>query len=479
MAKKKKKNKKESKKKDEKKDKNEENIKEGPLREIKIRIIGIGGGGGSIVSEISTDLKKVRFAAANTDASALESLKKKKIKKLQFGKEITKGLGTGMDPKVGKEAALEAEDEIEKLVEGQDVNILVSCLGGGTGSGALPVFAKKSKQSGALTYGIFTLPFDFEGQKKMSITKEAMKNASPHLNAISILPNENIFKIVDRTTPLKKALSQMNKNLAANLEGLVETIYEAGLINIDFADIKTVLNEEKGKRKLAYLSSTVIEKEEEDAKDIVKKATSNPLYPHGIEGARGILFNITGGEDLGLAEISAISQEISGFTDASAKVIFGVSQEKNFKGRMKISLLATGCGANYFSEEISASGEADDDLDEEIEKITINEGEDEDSENDREKDKKDEKSKDKDKKQKKEDKKKEEKKEKKEEELKVQTSIEDIDEEEAAETLSKEKEEPKSEDEKEIMEEEEKWETPTFLRKALNKNDENSKKGDN
>ncbi len=465
MAKKKKKAKKEEKKekasKKEEKKKDKKDIEEGPLRKIKIKVIGIGGGGGSIVSEISTDLKKVRFAAANTDVSALNSLSKKKIKKLQFGKEITGGLGTGMDPEIGKRAALEAEDEIKELVEGQDINILVSCLGGGTGSGALPVFAENSKKSGALTYGIFTLPFEFEGQRKMSITKTALRESSPHLNAISILPNKNIFNIVDRTTPLKGALSEMNKNLAASLEGLIETIYEAGLINIDFADIRTVLEERRGRRKLAYLSTTVIEKEEEDAKEIVKKATSNPLYPYKIDGARGILFNITGGENLALAEISAISKEISDFTEGSAKVIFGVSQKQNFKNKMKISLLATGCGANYFSEEITVSEDEEEiDLDPEIEKISLREEIDDENQSDEEE--------------------KEEKEEEKEKNVKVQTSIDDAEKPEGAESLKEatKKREVNDEQEREILEEEEKWETPTFLRKALNK-DEKNKEGDN
>jgi len=465
MAKKKKKKK--DKKKEEKKEEEKSAANGGPLREIKIRIIGIGGGGGSIVSEVSSSLKKVRFAVANTDASALESVGKgKKIKSLQFGKEITEGLGTGMDPEVGRQAALEAEDEIEELVKGQDINILVSCLGGGTGSGALPIFAEKSKKAGALTYGIFTLPFEFEGQKKMSISKQALKKASPHLNAVSVLPNENIFKIVDRTTPLKKALSEMNKNLASNLEGLIETIYEAGLINIDFADIRTILEEDKGNRKLAYLSTTIIKKEEEDAKEIVERAISNPLYPHGIDRANGILFNITGNEDLGLAEISAISNEISDFSEGEAKVIFGVSQEKNFKGRMKISLLATGCGANYLSEDIVADSddELNESVEEEIEKIEI----------ETEKEEKDESGEN------------EEKEEKNpsdnstEEEVEVKASSEN------SEGKKKKKrrngveaKKANGKEEEEILEEEEKWETPTFLRKALKKDDQKDKKGDN
>ncbi len=435
---------------------------EDSLREIKIRVIGIGGGGGSIVSEISTGLKKVRFAVANTDASALGSLEKKKMKKLQFGKELTGGLGTGMDSEVGRKAALEAEDEISELVDGQDINILVACLGGGTGSGALPVFAEKSKKSGALTYGIFTLPFEFEGQRKMSITKEALKKASPFLNAVSILPNENIFKVVDRTTPLKKALSEMNKNLAANLEGLIETIYEAGLINIDFADVRTVLEDQKEGRKLAYLSATIIKKDEEDAKEIVKKATSNLLYPYSVDGAKGILFNITGGDDLGLAEISAISQEISNFTDDDAKVIFGVSQEKKFDGRMKISLLATGCGANYFSEEIISQSE---NFEEDLEKINLSEIEKEEEEKEEDDFSIDEFGLE----------------EKEENEVEVK-SIKDKKNEEGAKTLRRngvEKRKIKDEEEKEILEEEEKWETPTFLRKALGKNNKNDKKSSN
>ncbi len=447
------KNKKNKSKKSKKKKKNEKSSKkkkksndpeEGPLRKIKIKIIGIGGGGGSIVSEVSVNLKKVTFAAANTDASALDSLKKKGIKKIQFGKQVTEGLGTGMDPELGKKAALEAEDEIESLLSGQDVNILVSCLGGGTGSGALPVFAEKSKKAEALTYGIFTLPFEFEGQRKMAITKKALRKSSPHLNAISILPNENIFKIVDRTTPLKEALSEMNKNLAHNLEGLIETIYEAGLINIDFADIRTVLEERRGRRKLAYLSSTVIENEEEDAKEIVEKAVSNPLYPHGIDKARGILFNITGGEELGLAEISSISQELSKFAEGGAKVIFGVSQKDDFEPRMKISLLATGCGADYFTEEIT-------DTEDDFEETMMDETEEED-----------------------------EKEDEASEEIKVQGTLKESDFENAPEPEDGEKKEKaNSEEEKEILNEEEKWETPTFLRKALNKDEKKDEKSDN
>lgn len=471
MAKKKKKKNKE---KEEEKKEDNKDISEGPLRKIKIKVIGIGGGGGSIVSEISTDLKKVSFLVANTDASALDSLGKKRLKRMQFGKKLTEGLGTGMDPKVGRGAALEAEEEIEKAVAGQDINILVSCLGGGTGSGALPVFAEKSRKANALTYGIFTLPFEFEGQRKMAITKKALKKASPYLNAVSILPNENIFKIVDRTTPLKKALSEMNKNLAFNLEGLIETIYEAGLINIDFADIRTILKEEKDNKKLAYLSTTLIKKEEEDAKEIVQKAISNPLYPHGIDMANGILFNITGDKNLGLSEISAISKEISGFTEGGGKVIFGVSQKDNFKGRMKISLLATGCGANYFSEEISATSDQEMEEDEDIEKITIDDDLDQALDDENQEDEEQE-----------EDKEEKPKREQikiktiEDEEMKEDEKVEEREERAKKRRNGVEAKKAQNEEEKEILEEEEKWETPTFLRKALHKNDKKDKKDNN
>ena len=217
-----------------------DSIAQNTVHKTKVRVIGIGGGGGTIVSEIISRMKKADFVVANTDAKALRLIKK--AKRFQFGVNVTKGLGTGMNVEIGEEAALEDKEKIEKLFDGQDVCIVVSSLGGGAGSGASPIFAKLSKNTKCLTYGIFTMPFEFEGSKKMEIAKESLDKIRPHLNAFSVIPNERIFKIIDKGTPLKDALSAINERLAKNLGGLIEMIYLPGLINIDFADLRTILD---------------------------------------------------------------------------------------------------------------------------------------------------------------------------------------------------------------------------------------------
>lgn len=330
--------------------------KENSVRDVKIKIIGVGGGGGSIITNISTHLTKVMFCAVNTDIHALEeAAKNKKVKTVAFGSNITGGLGTGMDIKIGRKAAEEDIDSVKKLFEGQDVVILVSSLGGGTGSGATPYFASVAKQMGSLVYGVFTLPFELEGEKKMRVAKEAIKESAPHLHAITIIPNEKIFEVVEKNTPLGAALEVINKNLANGLEGLIETIYETGVINIDFADIKTVLENRKGLRKLTYIN-TIEAKLEEGAEQIVKKAVSNPLYPYKIEKAKGVLFNITGGKDIGLADFSAISESITSFTDDDAKIIIGSMQKNKLKNKVRIALLATGCETDFLKKELIEEG---------------------------------------------------------------------------------------------------------------------------
>ncbi len=332
-------------------------MQEESLREIKVRVVGIGGGGGSIISNISSNLSKVMFAAANTDLHALEEVtKKKKIKGVAFGKNVTSGLGTGMDPQLGEKAAKEDIEEIKSIFKDQDVVIFVVSLGGGTGSGALPVFAQAAKEVGALVYGVFTLPFSFEGEKKMKIAKDAVKGASENLDAVTILPNEKIFEIVDKNTPLRSALEVMNESLARNLEGLVETIYETGLINIDFADVRAVLDSKKGGRKLTYLNSVEGDLEE-GVQEIVKRAVTNELYPYSINKAKGILFNITGGRDIGLTDVSLISESIANHTDDNAKIIIGIMQKNKFKNRVKVSMLATGCESDFFKKEIEQEEE--------------------------------------------------------------------------------------------------------------------------
>ncbi len=313
-------------------------LNEGSTSKTKIRVIGIGGGGGSIISEICSDLPKIDFVAANTDRKSLNALSKK-IKIFQFGSNQTKGFGTGMDPELGKNVALEEKDKIKKITEGQDVCILVSSLGAGTGSGSMPVFAKMAKESGAIVYGIFTFPFAFEGSKKMEIAKNALEETKPYLNAISVLPNENIFKIIDKNAPLKEALSIINKNLSESLKGLIEAIYNPGLINIDFADFKTVL---EGKGKITYLNTAVFDTSK-GIEDSLKRAVSNPFYSYSINGAGGILLNITGSRKIGLNDVSQISKKISDTAKKNAPIIFGISHDDKYGDKIKIMVLAVGC----------------------------------------------------------------------------------------------------------------------------------------
>lgn len=312
------------------------------VHKTKIRVIGIGGGGSSIVSEIVSRVKRTDFVVANTDARALKE-SARAAKKFQFGQSLTHGLGTGMNVELGEKAAQEKKEKIKKLFEGQDLCIIITCLGGGTGSGATPVFAKISKNLNCLTYGIFTLPFEFEGEKKMELAKEALQKIRPYLDAYSFIPNERIFRVVDKDTPLKDALSAINKKLAESLEGLIEMIYLSGLINIDFADMRTVF---KGQGKLAYLNTVEIEGVK--GEEVIKKVISSPLYPYTIKGAKGILYDISGDKVLQLSEVSQISKVISELVNKNAKIIFGISQNKKYQNKIKITLLGTGCQVKGF-----------------------------------------------------------------------------------------------------------------------------------
>ena len=312
------------------------------VHKTKIRVIGVGGGGSTIVSEITSRIKKADFYVANTDVQALKE-SSKVAKQFQFGQNLTQGLGTGMNVELGETAAQEEKEKIEKILEGQDLCVIIACLGGGTSSGATPVFANISKKLGNITYGIFTLPFEFEGTKKMEAALEALEKIKPNLNVYTIVPNERIFQIVDKNTPLREALSAINKNLADNLEGLIEMVYLPGLINIDFADLRTILS---GRGRLTYLNTTEVE--EINKEEVEKKLIYSPLYPYAIKGAKGVLYNITSGKNIQLSEVSRISNIISESVNKKAKIIFGIGQNQKYQNKIRITLLATGCLAKGF-----------------------------------------------------------------------------------------------------------------------------------
>ncbi|MDD3728886.1 MAG: cell division protein FtsZ [Candidatus Pacebacteria bacterium] len=306
------------------------------VQKTKIKIIGIGGGAGTIISEISSRVKKADFVLTDTVAPRKNS---SKIKKVFLGEGATYGFGTGMDPDLGESSATLSKEKIEKILSGQDICIIVSCLGGGAGSGAMPIFAKEARKMNILTYGIFTLPFNFEGERKKGFAFSSIEKAKPYLNAYSLIPNEKIFEIIDKQTPIKEALSIINRHLAENLEGLIEMIHSPGVINIDFADFRTILS---GKGQLAFLNSYSIDRE--NIMEDLKKITSDPFSLYPASKAKGILYNILGGEDLCLSEVSMISRAISNSASRKAKIIFGINQSKKNKNKIKTILLAVGCG---------------------------------------------------------------------------------------------------------------------------------------
>ena len=320
------------------------------IRRTKIKIIGLGGGGSNIVAGIASKIKKASFCVVNTDYQALAHTAGG-VTTFQFGQKFTQGLGTGMDPAIAEEAARDEREKIKKLLEGNDLVILVASLGGGTGSGAAPVFAQISKSLGNLTYGIFAMPFAFEGAKKEEIARTALDRTRPYLSALTILPNERVFQVVPKTTPFTKTMSFINDNLSKNLEGLIEMIYEPGMINIDFADVRTILS---GQGKLAFLNTVEFQKGEGADIESFENAFLSPLYPYAIDKARGLLINIGGQKDLKLSEVNKILTSVNARIHKEAKIILGISQADQAYGGVKVTVLATGCTTNGSDSDNSA-----------------------------------------------------------------------------------------------------------------------------
>ncbi len=308
------------------------------VRKTKIRVIGIGGGGGSIVSELAKKIKKASFFAANTDSQALKKTPKK-VRKLQIGKEVTQGLGTGMSPELGKVAAEKDKKKIERILERPDFCIFVACLGGGTGSGATPVFTKISDNlNNSINLGIFTLPFDFEGEKRKKIAENALKELESNLNGVLLIRNQKIFNIIDKKTSLANAFEEVNKILAKDLENLINLIYKPGLINIDFADFKTILS---GKEKRIYFS-TAKAKGPERSEQVTKEVLSSPLIDFDFKRSDRFLFNISTSSSLKMKEAEEICNSFSSL-NRRAKIVFGIEKDSSLnKSEIEVTLLVAG-----------------------------------------------------------------------------------------------------------------------------------------
>lgn len=328
------------------KKRDKKNIENSPrftkLQPPKIKILGVGGGGSSIVEEISKIIKKERllflskieFIAANVDLQAINSLKRN-LKTIYFGEDVTFGLGCGMNANLGREAALKSKDKFEKEFKKTDFCILISSLGGGTGSGASPVIAQILQQLKIPTLGIFTLPFKFEGTKRLEIAKNSLKAMAPFLNGYAVIPNQKVFNIVQPQTSLQGSLSLINKFLAEIIKSLLETIYLPGFINIDFADIKSILNQ-KGEK--VYLATATVKGKNKKEKAI-KEIFKNPLFSHKELVFEKILLNVMPSSDISMKELEEICEEVYK-RNPRAKIIFGISKNLSQHNTLKILLLA-------------------------------------------------------------------------------------------------------------------------------------------
>lgn len=307
----------------------------GSLFRAKIKVVGIGGGGGSIVSEIGKSLHKASFVIADTDVRSFK--KRRGIKSFLFGQKLTHGLGTGLNTDLARTAAEQEKEKIAKLLKGQDIVIFIVSLGGGLGSGAARVFAEAAKNLGCITFGIFTIPFKFEGQNKHKVARSALKELRNIFNISITIPNERIFKIIDSNTAITEAFSIVNRNLVNSLESLIDLIYSPGVINIDFADLRTAL---KGDGNLAFLN--IVEAAGKNrTEETIQKIMNNPLYESNNFIAEKVLFNITGGGNLSMLEVGKISREIAA-RNPKAKIIFGISKNSKYKNKIKTTLLMAG-----------------------------------------------------------------------------------------------------------------------------------------
>jgi cell division protein FtsZ len=303
----------------------------------RIKVVGVGGSGKNAVNHmVNARVKGVEFIAINTDAQDLHnSLAKKKI---HIGKNVTRGLGAGMNPELGKRAAEETKEEIQESLKGADMVFIAGGMGGGTCTGAAPVVAKVAKEMGALTVGVMTKPFFFEGQQRMRFAEHGIEELKKSVDAIIVIPNDRILNIIAKDTTAKQAFMMCDEILKQAVEGISDLITTPGVINVDFADIRAILD--NAGSALMGIGTASGEKRAEEA---AKGAINSPLLDLSIHGAKGVLFSIAGGDDLTMFEIQEAAKLITESVDPNAKIIFGtVRDEKLKKNELKVTVIASG-----------------------------------------------------------------------------------------------------------------------------------------
>ncbi|QTG91599.1 cell division protein FtsZ [Vibrio fluvialis] len=304
-----------------------------------IKVVGVGGGGGNAVEHmVRESIEGVEFISINTDAQALRKTSVSTV--IQIGGDITKGLGAGANPQVGRDAALEDRDRIKEVLMGADMVFVAAGMGGGTGTGAAPVIAEVAKELGILTVAVVTKPFSFEGKKRLSFAEQGIEELSKHVDSLITIPNEKLLKVLGRGITLLEAFASANDVLKNAVQGIAELITRPGMINVDFADVRTVMSEMGH----AMMGSGVA-KGEDRAEEAAEMAISSPLLEDiDLAGARGVLVNITAGLDMRLDEFETVGNTVKAFASDNATVVIGTSLDPDMADEIRVTVVATGIG---------------------------------------------------------------------------------------------------------------------------------------
>jgi len=301
-----------------------------------IKVVGVGGGGSNAVNRmIEAGLRGCEFIAVNTDAQAL--LMSEADQKLHIGTRTSRGLGAGADPQIGEEAAAESRDEIKEALKGSDMVFITAGEGGGTGTGGAPIIGQVAHELGALTVGVVTRPFGFEGRKRAEQAQTGIKNLREEVDTLIVIPNDRLLQVVEKRTSVMEAFRMADDVLRQGVQGITDLITIPGLVNLDFADVRTIMNDAG-----SALMGIGEADGENRAAEAARVAVSSPLLEASVEGATGILLNITGGSDLGLFEVNEAAEVVTGAADPNANVIFGAVIDENLAGNVRVTVIATG-----------------------------------------------------------------------------------------------------------------------------------------
>ena len=301
-----------------------------------IKVIGVGGAGNNAVNRmIDAGIKNVEFIAVNTDRQALQL--SKASTKIQIGEKLTRGLGAGANPDIGAQAAEESKAEVAEALRGADMVFVTSGMGGGTGTGAAPIVAATAKEMGILTIGVVTKPFTFEGKKRLAQAERGIENLKGKVDTLVVIPNDKLLQVIDRKTSIVEAFRMADDVFRQGVQGISDLISVPGLINLDFADVKTIMLD----RGMAHMGIGTASGENR-AEDAAKQAIQSPLLETSIEGARGVIINITGGSDVGLHEANTAAELIQRSADPEANIIFGSVTDDSMGDEIRITVIATG-----------------------------------------------------------------------------------------------------------------------------------------